>query len=109
MKKLFIGILTLFIIVLVNHLISNSLKVSFLDMSLIIGVLFTTIIGFFSTEDNIYNRFLDYWTAISIDKEITRNYGLKFFKSTPFFVSLAYTLVAFILSIYTYWDYFFTA
>ncbi|WP_419743074.1 hypothetical protein [Paraclostridium dentum] len=109
MKKLFIGILTLFIIVLVNHLISNSLKVSFLDMSLIIGVLFTTIIGFFSTEDNIYNRFLNYWTAISIDKETTRNYSLKFFKNTPFLVSLLYTFVAFILSVYTYWDYFFTA
>lgn len=109
MKKVLIAILTLIIIILVNHLISNALQVSYLDMSLIVGVLFTTIIGFFSTEDNIYNRFLNYWTAISIDKETTRNYGLKLFKSTPFFVSLVYTLIALVLSIYKYWDYFFKA
>ena len=76
-------------------------------MSLIVGVLFTTIIGFFSTEDSIYNRFLDHWTAIAIDKETTRNYNLRFFKSIPFFISMVYTILALIISIYIYWDYFF--
>ncbi|MFR3558601.1 hypothetical protein [Paraclostridium sordellii] len=107
MKKAFSAILTLSLLLFLNYFLSSILKVSFIDMSLIVGVLFTTIIGFFSTEDNIYNRFLDYWTAIAIDKETTRNYNLRFFKSIPFFISMIYTILALIISIYIYWDYFF--
>ncbi|MEG2786832.1 MAG: hypothetical protein RR942_03340 [Romboutsia sp.] len=107
MKKILVAILTLFIIVFSNHFLSNALSLSFIDMSLIVGVLFTTLIGFFSTEDNVYNRFLHYTTAIAIDKETTRNYKLRFFNSIPFSISLLYTLIAFVVTIYVYWDYFF--
>ena len=107
MKKAFSAILTLSLLIFSNYFLSSILKVSFIDMSLIVGVLFTTIIGFFSTEDSIYNRFLDYWTAIAIDKETTRNYNLRFFKSIPFFISMIYTILALLISIYIYWDYFF--
>ncbi|MBW4873358.1 MAG: hypothetical protein KZY55_04785, partial [Paeniclostridium sp.] len=96
MKKAFSAILTLSLLIFSNYFLSSILKVSFIDMSLIVGVLFTTIIGFFSTEDSIYNRFLDYWTAIAIDKETTRNYNLRFFKSIPFFISMIYTILALI-------------
>lgn len=109
MKKFLVSIFTLFIIVLSNHFLSNALSLSFIDMSLIVGVLFTTLIGFFSTEDSVYNRFLHYTTAIAIDKETTRNYKLRFFNSIPFSISLVYTLIAFVATIGVYWDYFFVA
>lgn len=108
MKKALVAIITLILLIFSNHFLSNLINASFIDLSFMTGLFFTALIGFFSTDDNINNRFLgDSWAYLVIDWDLSKKYTLKFLNSIPFCISLIYTIISFIITLYIYWDYFF--
>jgi hypothetical protein len=107
LKKAIFSALTLIVIIFINYVLSKALNVLFVDMSFITGLFFTSIIGYFSTDDSIYNRFLGDWAYLVIDRNVSNNYNLRFFNSIPFCVSFIYTIISFIITAYLYWHYFF--
>lgn len=107
MKKLISAFLTFCVLLISNLLLSKYLKLSFLELSFITGVMFSILIGFFSSEGGPISEAVNVKFSHLMEKESQRNtHFLRFYNNVPFIVSVCYTVIFGIVSIISYWKYF---
>lgn len=94
------------IIVIINYIVSNILNLTFLEISFFIGMISSIITGFFSSEGGIVSRMVDFKCDKFLDKDYKSSYFTKFNMSIPFITSMAYMIIAFIINIIVYREYF---
>ncbi|MEF9992408.1 MAG: hypothetical protein RRZ84_08285 [Romboutsia sp.] len=106
-KKISMVILTLLVMVVTNYLLANYFKVNFIELSFIVGLLYTLVIGFFSSEGGITTRMFDTKFEMLWNHESnSKNKFIKFYVNGPLVVAIAYTAISFIASVIIYWKYF---
>ena len=106
-KKFVFAILTLIILIISNLLLSKLLQIPFLELSFMVGLMFTLIIGFFSSEGGLGSEMVDFQIKRFLETEArTNSHFLKFHISIPFIIALIYTIISGIFSIVAYWKYF---
>ena len=107
MKKLILGIITAIALVASNYLLSNLFKVEFLELSFLTGLLFTIVIGFFSSEGGFTTELTNItYKKFMPSENRTKDHFVKFHFNIPFIISLAYTIIFALVSLITYWKYF---
>lgn len=107
MKKFISIFLSLLILLILNFYLSKFLKLSFLELSFMTGLISTLIIGFFSSEGGLTTRISDFGLRHLFNKDSRSDgYFMKFYFNIPFTISLLYTIVSAIISIIVYWKYF---
>lgn len=107
MKKILFSILTLIVIVASNFFLSKLFNLPFLELAFMTGLAFTIIIGYFSSEGGFFTEMLDNQYKRFMDSESrTKSHFVNFNISLPFIVSLLYTLVSSVISVFAYWKYF---
>lgn len=107
MKKIISGFITLIVLLASNYFLAKLLKLPFLELSFMTGLILSIIIGFFSSEGG----FTTEMTNTSIKRFMSsesrnRDHFVKFSMNTPFLVALVYTIISAIASVVKYWDYF---
>lgn len=107
MKKFLISLLTLVIIVISNFCLSKLFNLPYLELAFLTGLAFTILIGYFSSEGGFFTEMLDSQYKRFMDSEYrTKSHFVNFYINSPFIVSLVYTLISAIISVFAYWKYF---
>lgn len=107
MKNWIYSLLSLIVLVTINFLFSKLFNTSFIEMSFLTGLLISVIIFYFSSEGGFFTSKTDLPIKHLLESESRRNtHFLRFYISFPFIVSVLYTIIAAILSIIVYWEYF---
>ena len=115
MKKIVWAIITISIILFVNWGASTLFNSVFIEWSFLTGLAITICIGFFNSSGGFTSDLADSrlqssnndesWAATEVRTKIDRQ-KLRFHPSTSFNVSLTYTVVAGIISLIYYKDFF---
>ncbi|WP_298787713.1 hypothetical protein [uncultured Marinococcus sp.] len=107
MKKSLSGLITLIAITFINWLAAFLFTVAYIEFSFLIGLAAVILIGWFTSSGGFSTDAVRMQTQgdTGIRMETEARSGLR--SSTPFFVALAYTVLALIITIYYYRDYFF--
>ncbi|CEI74190.1 hypothetical protein [Romboutsia hominis] len=107
MKNWIYSLLSLIALIATNFLISKLFNTSFIEMSFLTGLLISMIIFYFSSEGGFFTSKTDLPIKHLLESESRRNtHFLRFYINIPFIVSALYTIIAAILSIIVYWEYF---
>lgn len=107
MKKFFTIVSTLILLVASNFVLSYFFNTPFIELSFITGLLFTVGIVFFSTEGGVTTTLLDAPIKRFLEKESRTNTKVSEFEiNIPFVISLIYTIVFGVISIFIYAKYF---
>lgn len=117
MKKLFLYLIYLLIIIFINYRSSVSLNIPFIEMSFPIGLICTILIWLFSSSGGPFTQMLNLTNpgAARAKSNLFKQDITKAFKeesefnvkmSIPLIVSIIYTLVALIFNIIYFWDHF---
>ena len=107
MKKFISAFLTLLILLISNLLLSRYFKLQFLELSFMTGLMFTIIIGFFSSEGGILTEISNCPIKYLLNKNSQTNTDfIRFYINIPFIVALTYTILSAIFSLIAYWKYF---
>lgn len=107
MKKIISGLITLIVLLVSNCFLAKLLNLPFLELSFMTGLIYTIIIGFFSSEGGITTEIVNssYKRLMSSESRTSEKF-VKFHINSPFVVSLVYTILSAIASIIAYWEYF---
>lgn len=107
MRKFICAFLTLFILIISNLLLSKYFNLSFLELSFMTGLMFSILIGFFSSEGGPLTEAVNARFKHIMDKESrTDTHFARFYMNVPFMVCVCYTVIFGIASIIAYWEYF---
>lgn len=107
MRKFISAFLTLLILLISNLLLSQYFNLSFLELSFMTGLIFSILIGFFSSEGGPLTEAVNArFKHIMAKESRTDTHFARFYMNVPFIVCICYTVVFGIVSIIAYWEYF---
>ena len=106
MKKFISAFLSIFILLVLNFSLAKFLKLPFLELSFMTGLMSSLVIGFFSSEGGATTKLSDFRFKHLLHKDSRTNTNINFHINIPFIVSLLYTLISAIFSLIAYWKYF---
>lgn len=107
MKKSLSGLITLIALVTINWLAAFFFSAAFIEFSFLTGLAAAIVIGWFTSSGGFSSDAVRMQTQgeTGIRMETEARSGLR--SSAPFFAALVYTVLALIITIYYYRDYFF--
>ena len=107
MKKFISAFLSIFILLVLNFYLAKFLKLPFLQLSFMTGLISTIAIGFFSSEGGFTTELSNVRFKHLLHKDSrTNTHFTDFHINIPFIVSLLYTFISAIFSLIAYWKYF---
>ncbi|KQL52310.1 hypothetical protein AN964_01290 [Heyndrickxia shackletonii] len=107
MKRIISIFVTLLILLGINYAVAYYTNTKFIDYSFGVGLVFSIIIWFFTSKGGLTSRITDGIVQMESTNFKLKADTYKFSPNAAFFTSLAYTLVAIIITFYYYRQYFF--
>ncbi|MBS4174667.1 hypothetical protein [Bacillus sp. FJAT-49736] len=98
--------LTLLALLGINYAVAYLTGSNFIDYSFVVGLVSSIIVWFFTSKGGLTSRLTDAIVQIESTNFKMKSDTYKFSPNTAFFTSVAYTLVAIVITFYYYRKYF---
>ncbi len=104
-KRLINIIVTIFLLIGINFIISLVFNAGFFDYSFLVGILAMVVIKFFNSSGGYTSKQIDMQIQGTTGIRVDQNENKKFYAGSAFYTSLIYTIVSIIILVITYKDY----
>lgn len=107
MKKFCSALITVVVLLVSNIILSKLLNISFLELSFVTGLVFSLIVGFFTSEGGALSEIVDYRFKFLMEKEARQaTHYTRFYMNIPLMVCICYMIIFGIVNVVMYWKYF---